>query len=79
MSSNILNTIFNKTYPTSHDLQVSFNNLEMTYQSHLNADNEDIQCSKFSNNEEEIGELVCEVEILSKEQIDNFKKKYDKI
>ncbi|CAG8634213.1 11552_t:CDS:1, partial [Funneliformis caledonium] len=58
---------------------VSFNNLEMTYQSHLNADNEDIQYLKFSNNKEEIGELVCEVEILSKEQIDNFKKNMIKL
>ena len=66
MSSNILNTIFNKTYPTSHDLQVSFNNLEMTYQSHLNADNEDIQCSKFSNNEEEILENSNPVEVIAK-------------
>jgi len=81
MSSNILNTVFNETYPTSHDLQESFNDLEMTYLSHLNTNNEDIQYSEFSNNEEieEIEEIIHAVEILSKEQVDKFKKIYNKI
>lgn len=90
MTSIILDTIFNETHPELNDLQELFSELERSYQSNSNIDDnaENTQYLMPSNNEEmmegikeveEMEEIIHVIEILSKEQIENFEKIYKKI
>src|SRR6185295_4435275 len=90
MTSIILDTIFNETHPELNDLQELFSELERSYQSNSNIDDnaENTQYLTTSNNEEmmegmkeveEVEEIIHVIEILSKEQIENFEKIYKKI